>query len=79
MSTGLDCRIEERSDGWYFEIEDPASHRFNPEYNEEGPFATVADLVRAYRRHPNPGGFDLTLLRTPREEFDRQWNEAWRR
>jgi hypothetical protein len=80
MSTGLDARIWEADDGqWYFEIEDPASHRFNPEYNQEGPFPDVAALVRAWDRHPNPGGYSLDLKETTDEEFDRQWDEAHER
>lgn len=75
MSTGLECFIEERADGWYFGVEDPSSHRLaDIEFIEEGPFATVAEMLRAYRKHANPGGFSLDLLTTSEEEFERQWN-----
>jgi hypothetical protein len=77
MSTGLDAFIEEREDGWYFGIEDPSVHRLaDTEYIEEGPFATVALLVAAYRRHPNPGGHSVDLKTIDYDEFERQWNEA---
>lgn len=76
MSTGLDAWIEERDDGFWFGIEDPFSHRFDPEYNVEGPFATVADLVRAWRQHANPGGMSVDLKTMTHEEFNDRWNEA---
>lgn len=74
MSTGLDCYIEQRTGGWYFGIEDPASYRYDPEYREEGPFATVAEMRRAFRRHANPGGYRVTC--DDQDAFDREWNRS---
>jgi hypothetical protein len=71
MSTGLDAFIEERPDGFYFGIE-----RWDEReaYNVEGPFATVADLARAFQQHANPGGFSVDLTTTTHDEFERQWD-----
>lgn len=75
MSTGLECFIEERKDGWWFGIEDPNNHRLaDIEFIEEGPFPTIAAMLQAYRRHTNPGGFSLDLLTTSEAEFEREWN-----
>lgn len=68
MSTGLECYIQERPDGFYYEIE---------RIGEFGPFATVKDLKRDMGTKPNPGAISmLTLLTIDKAEFDRRWSSV---
>jgi hypothetical protein len=74
MSTGLDAYIEQDKEGKFvFGIEDPYSNSLDPEFIEEGPFATPEEMFRAIARHANPGGWDITLLAMDYDEFDARW------
>lgn len=60
MSTGLDCRIYEKTAGkWFYDLE--TYHR--GEYDTEGPFPTYkAATDHLHRNHANPGGYSVTAL-----------------
>lgn len=61
MSTGLNCRIYEKTAGkWYYDLE-TYSHR--DEYDTEGPFPTFkAATDHLHRNHSNPGGYSVQAL-----------------
>lgn len=84
MSAGLECYIQERDDGFYYGIEKgvarhPLSDLTDDDFDEWGPFKTVADLKRDFQQHANPGGFSVELKTIDYDEFDRQWNAVPKR
>lgn len=61
MSTGLNCRIYEKTAGkWYYDLE---TYSNRDEYDTEGPFPTFkAATDHLSRNHANPGGYSVDAL-----------------
>lgn len=61
MSTGLDCRIYEKTAGkWYYDLE---KYQERDLYDTFGPFTTYRDAQgHLNRNHANPGGYSVAAL-----------------
>jgi hypothetical protein len=58
MSTGADCRFEERAPSqWHYRLQ-CWPYGENPDYDEYGPFPTLEKAQEhLWNNHANPGGF----------------------